>query len=143
MTTHLLDVNVLIAMTWPTHEGHERVLSWFAENPKAKWATCPFTQAGFIRLLSNPVISRDAPTLEDALEILAKNVRNPLHHFWPDDIDFTKAVEPVRKRLIGHQQVSDAYLLGLAIHHKGKLVTLDRSVVMLLEPGQREAVVTL
>ncbi len=143
MTAHLLDVNVLIAMTWPTHEGHERVQDWFAGNPKANWATCPLTQAGFVRILSNPIISRDAPSLEDTLKMLEKNLRNPLHQFWSADIDFAKAVEPVRKRIVGHQQVSDAYLVGLAIHRKGKLVTLDRSIAMLLSPSERDAVITL
>jgi hypothetical protein len=143
VSVHLLDVNVLIAMTWPTHESHKRVLDWFAANPTGRWATCPLTQAGFVRILSNPVISRDAPGPEDVLKMLERNIRNPLHEFWPDDISFAKAVEPVRKRITGHQQVSDAYLVGLAIHHSGKLVTLDRSIVALLAANERGTVVTL
>lgn len=143
MIAYLLDVNALIAMTWPAHESHKRVQNWFASNPKANWATCPLTQAGFVRILSNPVISRDAPSPEDALKMLEKNLKNPLHQFWPADIGFAKAVDSVRKRIVGHQQITDAYLAGLAIHHKGKLITLDRSIATLLAPDQDEVVITL
>lgn len=143
MTVHLLDVNVLIALMWPAHEGHDRVQGWFANNPKAGWATCPFTQAAFVRIVSNPAFSRDVANLEDAFKALEQNSRNPLHQFWPDEIGLLEAVQPMRKRMTGHQQVSDAYLIGLAIHRKGKLITLDRSMATLLPSSERDRVVTL
>lgn len=143
MTVHLLDVNVLIGMMWPSHESHGRVQSWFENNPKAGWATCPLTQAAFVRIVSNPGFSRDAVTPSDALQTLEENLRHPLHQFWPDDISLVDAVTPVRKRIVGHQQLTDAYLLGLAIYRKSKLLTLDRSIMALLPLKEREVVTVL
>lgn len=81
----------------------------------------------------------------DAILLLRANLRHPAHRFWEDDISFVQAVEPFRERLVGHQQVSDAYLLGLAIHRKGKLATLDRTVLTLLpeRSSERERVVII
>ena len=49
----------------------------------------------------------------------------------------------MRKRMTGHQQVSDVYLVGLAIFRKGKLITLDKSIVALLSTSERDGVITL
>lgn len=139
MKVHLLDVNALIALAWPAHEAHMRVQSWFAANSRTGWATCPFTEAAFVRILSNPAFSRDAVAPLDAIKVLAANLEHPSHHFWPDDIGFATAVESFGRKIIGHQQVTDSYLLGLAIHHGGKLATLDRAVTTLLPKSLREA----
>lgn len=127
-----LDVNVLIALLWPTHEGHQRAQTWFGQNADQGWATCPFTQAAFMRIVSNPAFSRDAVTPRDALNLLATNVQHKAHQFWGDEIDLVSAAWPYADRLRGHQQVTDAYLLGLARHKKGKLGTMDRAVLDLL-----------
>ena len=132
MTAVLLDVNVLIALLWPAHEGHHRAQSWFGQNAAAGWATCPFTQAAFVRIVSNPAFSRDAVAPKEAVNLLAANVRHKSHQFWADEIDFVTAVWPFVGRLRGHQQVTDAYLLGLAMHKQGKFVTMDRAVRTLL-----------
>jgi uncharacterized protein len=66
----LLDVNVLIAMAWPTHRAHERVQEWLAHNAREGWATCPLTQTAFVRILSNPAFSPNALTPADALALL-------------------------------------------------------------------------
>ncbi len=138
MPGSLLDVNVLVALMWPTHEFHHRVQEWFARRASHGWATCPFTEAGFVRIVANPAFSPDALTPQEALALLRANLRPPHHHFWSEDISFSDAVDPFRNMLLGHQQVSDAYLLGLAIYKKGKLITLDRSVSGLLPPGSPE-----
>jgi toxin-antitoxin system PIN domain toxin len=141
----LLDVNVLIATAWPTHQAHQRVQQWASRHAKQGWATCPLTESAFVRILSNPAFSPNALTPMDAILLLRANLRHPAHRFWEDDISFVQAVEPFTERLIGHQQVSDAYLLGLAIHRKGKLATLDRTVLMLLpeRSSERERVVII
>ena len=118
---HLLDVNVLVALMWPAHEGHDRALTWFTKYSKTGWATCPFTEAGCVRILSNPSFSSDAVTPQEALKLLDANLKHPSHVFWPDDVSFAEAVQPVQKQIVGHRQVSDAYLLGLALHRKGRL----------------------
>jgi toxin-antitoxin system PIN domain toxin len=138
MTAVLLDVNVLIALLWPVHEGHQRAQSWFAQNAAGGWATCPFTQAAFVRIVSNPAFSRDAVTPKEAANLLAANVRHKSHQFWADEIDFVTAVWPFVGRLRGHQQVTDAYLLGLARHKKGKLGTMDRTAAELLPDKSME-----
>jgi len=129
----LLDVNVLIAIAWPTHQAHQKVQEWLGRHAKEGWATCPFTETAFVRVLSNPAFSPSAVTPADALALLRANLQHPAHRFWEDDVSLIQAVGPFSERLVGHQQVSDAYLLGLVIHRKGKLATLDRGVLTLLE----------
>ncbi len=141
----LLDVNVLIAMAWPTHRDHEKVLEWLAHHAREGWATCPLTQTGFVRILSNPAFSANALTPTDALTLLQANLAHPAHRFWADEVSLIDSLEPFAQKLAGHQQVTDAYLLGLAIHKKGKLVTLDRGVRMLLpeKSPERDLVVLI
>lgn len=138
MSAVLLDVNVLIAPLWPAHEGHRRAQNWFAQNAGAGWATCPFTQAAFVRIVSNPAFSRDAVTPKEAVTLLAANVRHKSHQFWADEIDIVSAIWPLLGRVTGHQQVTDAYLLGLARHKRGKLGTMDRAVAELLPDKSME-----
>jgi uncharacterized protein len=128
----LLDVNVLIAAAWPTHQAHEKVQQWLARHAREGWATCPFTESAFVRIISNPAFSPNALTVADALDLLRANLGHPSHRFWENDIPFLRSVEPFDDGLVGHQQVSDAYLLGLTIHKRGKLATLDRAILSLL-----------
>jgi len=134
----LLDVNVLIAMAWPTHRAHEKVKEWLGRNANEAWATCPLTQTAFVRILSNPSFSPHALAPSDAVTLLQAYLSHPAHKFWPDEIGFVDALEPLKARLAGHQQVTDAYLLGLAIHKKGKFATLDRAISSLLPEKSRE-----
>lgn len=144
MTCHLLDVNMLIALMWPAHEEHRKVRNWFRQLAQAEWATCPFTQAAFVRIVSNPAFSSDAVAPQEAVGILETNLKHPGHQFWADDASFVKAVQPFAGKLVGHKQVTDAYLLGLAMHKKGKLVSLDRGILELLpEKGMERDLVIL
>jgi uncharacterized protein len=138
MTAFLLDVNVLIALMWPAHEGHAQAQDWFSRESAKGWATCPLTQAAFVRIITNPSFSRDAVTPQEALKLLDANLNHPFHRFWADEIGFVPATQPFVRRLIGHQQITDAYLLGLAMHKHGKLTTMDRGVLSLL-PEKRSA----
>ncbi|HWF04050.1 MAG TPA: TA system VapC family ribonuclease toxin [Candidatus Angelobacter sp.] len=143
MTVHLLDVNVLVALMWPAHAYHDRAQEWFGKYSKSGWATCPLTQSGCVRILSNPSFSSDAATPQQALKILVANLKHPSHQFWPDDVSFAEAVEPMQKQMVGHQQISDAYLLGLTLHRKAKLATMDRGVLALLAKDKQASVVVL
>ena len=127
MGPFLLDANVLIALAWPVHEFHDRVGRWFARHSRAGWATCPFTEAAFVRVLSNPAFSANALTVANALLVLESNVNLPHHHFWPDSIPVVDALKNL-ERLTGHPQITDAYLVGLAVRHRGKLATLDKGI---------------
>jgi uncharacterized protein len=132
VTAFLLDVNVLVAFAWPTHSANQTVTRWMARHAEEGWATCPLTQTAFVRILSNPAFSSDALTPGDAIALLAANLKHPAHRFWADEVTFNDAISPFRDRIVGHQQVTDAYLLGLAIRKKGRFATLDRGVRNLL-----------
>jgi len=81
-----LDVNMLIALAWPSHIHHGPAHAWFAANAVRGWATCPLTQCGFVRISSNPGIIPEAVTPQAALDLLRQIVANKHHAFWPDDI---------------------------------------------------------
>jgi uncharacterized protein len=140
MKAYLLDVNVLLALSWPDHQHHNRVHTWFARNAPKGWATCPMVQGGFVRIASNPAFSPRAVSPKEALGALARNTRHPAHQFWPDDISLVDGLVNLQSRIVGHQQVTDAYLLALAMHHGGKLATLDKGFLA-WGSGQRVEVV--
>lgn len=130
----LLDVNALVALFWPAHESHVLMQDWFSENAKRGWATCPLTQAGFVRIAANPSFSTYVVSPQQARRLLDENLAHRTHHFWPAQISYSEAVEPFGDLVRAYRQVTDAYLLGLAIHHSGKLTTLDRGIRSLLAP---------
>lgn len=130
----LLDTNLLIALLWPPHERHAVAVRWFASHRAQGWATCPFTQAGFVRIVTNPAFSRDAVLPQEAMRVLQANTAAEDHRFWPDDAPYSEVAAFAGARLIGHQQVTDAYLLGLAVMRGGSLATLDASVAALAIP---------
>lgn len=138
MKGYLLDTNLLIALLWPRHEDHDRAVKWFRRQRAKGWATCPLTQAGFVRIVSNPAFSRDAVQPREALQVLAANTAAEDHTFWADELPFAKAAAFAGVRLVGHQQVTDAYLLGLAIHRCGILATLDERIAALTAPKSAE-----
>jgi len=138
MKGYLLDTNLLIALLWPSHERHDLALKWFTRHRAKGWVTCPFTQAGFVRIVSNPAFSRDAVQPREAIQVLSANTVAKDHAFWPDELPLAQAVRFTGVRLMGHQQVTDAYLLGLAIRRGGVLATLDQRIPALTEPKSSE-----
>jgi toxin-antitoxin system PIN domain toxin len=138
MKGYLLDTNLLIALLWPSHERHDLAWKWFTRHRAKGWATCPITQAGFVRIVSNPAFSRDAVQPREAIQVLSANTVAKDHAFWPDEIPVAEAVAFTGIRLIGHQQMADAYLLGLAIRRGGALATLDQRIAALTEPRSAE-----
>jgi hypothetical protein len=145
MRACLLDTNLLIALLWPSHRQHGLAVDWFSGHRGKGWATCPFTQAGFVRIVSNPAFSRDAVRPREAVQVLLANTAAKDHQFWTDELPFAGAVAFAGVRLAGHQQVTDAYLLGLAISRGGVLATLDKGIAALTDPGsaERKALETL
>ena len=130
MKPHLLDINVLIALAWPNHIHHEETTAWFESRAALAFRTCPITQTGFVRISCNPAFTSGAVTPEEALGLLHKVVELPGHSFWPDDLPLTNAFLPP-VLLSGHRQITDGYLLALAIAHDGLLATLDRGIIAL------------
>jgi toxin-antitoxin system PIN domain toxin len=140
VTVYLLDANVLVALAWPEHGAYERASRWFARHARLGWATSPMTQAGLVRVLSNPAFSERALTVAGALQVLRRNVAVREHQFWTDAISVPEAMERMPTALSGHQQITDAYLVALAMHNKGKLATFDRGIQRWAPPGSVELV---
>lgn len=136
---YLFDVNVLMAITWPDNANHAAAQRWFRDHMKAGWATCPMTQAAFIRLSCNRSVTENALHPSAAITLLERNSQNAYHEFWSDNLTVPDAVSPFRERIVGHQQVADAYLLGLAMRKKARLVTFDKAIAALLPPNMRKA----
>jgi toxin-antitoxin system PIN domain toxin len=121
----LLDVNVLVALFTAEHIHHEIAHDWFAEHRHAGWATCPLTQNGFVRVVTQLSQADTALRPTTAVDYLRRFCSTKGHHFWPDavslgDTDLFRAAY-----IRGHRQVTDIYLLGLAKSMRGCLATFD------------------
>ena len=143
MKTALLDINILTALLWPTHEHHDAAHRWFGARADAPWATCSLTQLGLVRIVSNPVFSRDALSPMDALALLGENLAHPGHEFWTGSLQVPSAVKGMEGRLQGNRQLTDAYLLALAHRRKGVLATFDRGLHTLAGDRFRGSVETV
>ncbi|MBA2349271.1 MAG: PIN domain-containing protein [Solirubrobacterales bacterium] len=132
----LLDVNVLLALLDSDHVDHARAGAWLDEAIVDGWASCPITENGFVRIISQP--RYPAPiTPTEAIGLLDGARGGDRHAFWPCDVSLLDAVTADRARLHGPRQVTDAYLLALAVAHGGRFVTFDRTVALSAVPGAR------
>lgn len=142
MSCYLLDVNLLIALAWPQHVHHVPAHKWFDRVGSKAWATSPLTQLGFVRISSNAKIISSAVSPREAATLLRKIAARPGHEFWTDELQPIASTAFASPALVGHRQVTDAYLLALAQHHGGVLATLDRGIADLIQDGaQRGAFV--
>lgn len=126
MTTHLLDVNVLLALSDPMHIHHDAAHHWFSSFGSTDWATCPLTENGFVRISSHPKYPNRPGDGAIVLGILRKLCAAEGHRFWSEDMSLRSMVRP--GAIITHSQITDTFLLGLAIHKGGKLATFDRNI---------------
>lgn len=135
---YLLDINILIALADPDHEHHGKAESFFLANHHLGWATCPITENGFVRIISHPSYPNGPGSTDAACTVLKQLCAQGGHRFWPDDLSLRSAPAlPASKHLTDH------YLLSLAMHRQGKLVTLDRHIQASLIPGGANAYVVL
>lgn len=123
----LLDVNVLIALHDQQHVHHRLAAQWFAQHAALGWASCPLTQNGAARVMSQPSYPQPAP-LSALLAMFRRSFADPSHAFWPDDVSLVDSNVFDSQRIHGHRQVTDVYLLGLAVAHGGRFVTLDSRI---------------
>jgi toxin-antitoxin system PIN domain toxin len=130
MRPYLLDTNILIALAWRNHVHHAQVTEWFRDKAAAGFRTCPITQTGFVRISSNSSFSAAAVLPPEAVALLQRVTGLPGHGFWPDDLSVPDAFG-VNPPLGSHRQITDRYLLALAIAHDGVLATLDRGIAPL------------
>jgi toxin-antitoxin system PIN domain toxin len=123
----LLDVNVLIALLDADHSSHAQATQWFGSHARAGWASCPITQNGCVRIMSHPGYPNALP-VSAVIERLAEATAGRFHEFWLDDISLLDALVADSTRIHGPRQVTDVYLLALAVRHGGRLVTFDASI---------------
>ena len=138
---HLLDLNVLIALTWPQHVHHARAHAWF-DSLTGTWMTTPITEAGFVRLSTNPLVVTETIAMATALGMLAALRSMPKHAFLPDDSSLAvPEIELVA--LATSSQITDAHLVNLAAKSDAILATLDRGIERMVVPADRRHVVIL
>jgi len=123
----LLDINVLIALLDASHSSHDRAMGWFAKHAAQGWASCPITQNGCVRIMSNPRYLDPLP-VQAVIQRLADACEQDVHEFWPEDVSVLDPDMFDATRIHGPRQLTDVYLLALAVHRKGRLVTFDSSI---------------
>jgi toxin-antitoxin system PIN domain toxin len=126
----LLDVNALIALVDSDHTGHQAIRKWFTGHHRSGWATCPLTENGMVRVLSQAAYPSGQRTPVEAIQVLnaLKTTFANSHQFWPDDVSITDESAFDGALIAGTRQVTDVYLLGLAARRKGTMISFDRSL---------------
>ena len=132
----LLDVNVLVALFDPEHVHHDIAHDWFTEDGSNGWASSPITENGALRVLASPTRELRMPVVELA-SLLRRFCEHRRHHFWTDDVSLldSAVVDPAAIR--GYKQLTDVYLVALAVKHAGRFVTFDRGVPLAAVNGAR------
>jgi len=125
----LLDVSVLLPLFDGGHVHHQRAIAWCRANAEAGWASCPLTQNGFARIVCQPKYPRPA-RMCDALAVLRQQTGQADHEFWPDDISIADREVFDPAFILGPSQITDIYLLALAVKNGGRLVTFDQGIAM-------------
>lgn len=134
---HLLDVNLAIALLDEAHVHHAAAHRWFAA-PRLRWALCAFTEAGVLRYFTRP--GTGGLTVAQVSAMLERLAQASGHHYLPIAADWQTLARPFARRIHGHNQITDAYLLGLAVHEKLVLATFDRAILHLAGEHARHVV---
>jgi len=126
----LLDVNVWVALFDDAHQFSERANAFVAQRG-TKIATCPIVENGVIRVMSLPSYGRTGGV---PMHLVRRRLREACgtldHAFWPDDISLRDDERVDFSRVQGHNQVTDLYLLALAVRHGGRLATFDQAIAL-------------
>ena len=123
------DVNILIALVDDEHAHHRKASDWFENDRRQEWATCPITQNGCLRIVSQPRYS-NSMSIADVMRRLHELTDTTDHQFIADDISLLTPGRIDINEVFGHRQLTDVYLLALAVEHDLQFVTLDRGVRM-------------
>jgi uncharacterized protein len=125
----LLDVNLIIALLDPDHTLHERAHEWWAAHSKSGWASCPISENGVVRIMTNPGYSKQVRFSSlDLIGRLQTFASQTDHSFWPDDISLRDEKVFAAERILASRQLTHLYLLALAVKHGGRLATFDQSI---------------
>lgn len=130
----LLDVNVLLALLDSDHIDHQRAQEWISAEIQHGWASCALTQNGFVRIISQPRYPSPVSPFE-AVERLRRATQTEYHEFWSCSISLLEVHRINSSHVHGPRQVTDVYLLALAVEHGGRFVTFDRSIPLSAAPG--------
>lgn len=130
----LFDVNVLIALLDQAHPHHDAALSWLKSNIKHGWASCPITQNGCIRIMSQASYPGSRPVAQ-IIDRLRSALEHSAHAFWPDDASIIDPRIVDATRVHSARQITDTYLLALAVRHTGRLVTFDSGIALAAVKG--------
>lgn len=139
----LLDVNVLISLLDVDHPGHSAAREWFELHHTDGWSSCPITQNGCVRIMSAVSYSNPLP-VSDVVKRLAEATASPHHHFWPDDVSILDSAVADLSQIQGSKQITDLYLLALAVKNGGSFVTRDTAIpVRAVKGAKPEHLVTI
>ena len=141
--TFLLDVNVLIALIDPTHVAHEAAHRWFSDTGSSDWATCPITENGVLRIVSHARYPNSAGSPAAVAPVLARLKTLHGHRFWNDDLSLVGSEIVDIDQITTPAQVTDSYLLALAVARRGRLATFDRRLSVKGVRGGRAAMVVI
>ena len=132
----LLDVSILVALLDGGHLHHGLVTEWLRKSQSGGWASCPLTQNGCLRILSLPAYPNPHPVAQVA-QRLAQAVAHPSHQFWPDSLSLLDSGRLQWDRMLSSRQVTDTYLLALAVEHDARLVSLDPGISLQAVSGAK------
>jgi toxin-antitoxin system PIN domain toxin len=141
MTTYLLDVNLLLALFDAEHAHHEAAHAWWGQETTESWSTCAITENGFLRIATGkayPAIDEDFATLVEDFRAFCQH-RD--HVFWSADISLIDIIP--NSVQVRPNEITDIYLLALALTRGGKLATLDQKIPAHLIPGGTDALETI
>jgi toxin-antitoxin system PIN domain toxin len=137
----LVDVNVLIALADEEHIHYPTATAWLDGLGNDEWGACAFSQAGFLRIMTKATLG--SYSVREATKVLISLSQHSGYRFWPIMDDWATLAAPFVERVYGHQQITDAYLLGLAVKEGGVLVTMDKAIRNLAGTRYRQNVLLL
>lgn len=126
-----------MALLDAVHPHHARASNWFSVNGVYGWLTCPLTQNGCVRILSQPNYP-GAFSVAEAMAGLQVAISSEHHRFILDDISLLDDAQVNARRMLGYRQITDVYLLALAVSNDARLVTLDRRIPLDAVHGANE-----
>jgi uncharacterized protein len=131
---HLLDINVLIALMDPDHAFHHRAHAWWGGTGRS-WASCPLTETGLLRIMASYSYSKTTRfTVADIASRLSAFTDQSDHAFWPDTLSIRDAQHFRHATVLSSKQLTDLYLLALAVENNGILATFDQHIPLRAVP---------
>jgi uncharacterized protein len=133
----LYDVNILIALFDPQHTQHLKIRAWHVAHLASGWASCPITQNGLLRIVSQPKYTNPS-TVSELRALLTAATNDQSHQFWSDDISLADPSRIDPNIALTSGMLTDVYLLALAVKNNGRLITLDSKISHRAVVGARE-----